>query len=250
VVIAGHGRDWLGIGYDEIDATATLDPVSLAEALRTTSETDAVTQARILVLDAGWSALAEVLAPLSMSTTQRLTVIAPHGERSIHGLDYTELVDWFARVQPTDTDSAVAGIVDLFPPDSTVTIDAAGRAALGNAIATVATHGSAGISSIDTQRALRDALMAHVTYATVPGRGYIALGDAAGACGTSVLPQLDDVLLMLTELDELGWPSGHPLSYRTDTEESRLSPSFTAYGWAPNIVARHGFLFDLWYRDF
>lgn len=247
--LIGHGRGWRGLGYSKSDATRYLSAPALREIAHA-----APADYNLLVLDAGWSAFAEVLVELSDAPVD---VIASETNLVRRGIDYGELLrllDTSSWSPGAMRDAAGRALRDAGYGEAPVQLLREElpllRAHLSGLITATAPH----VEREPNRDELRGVLMSRAVPATTPGDAHItlrALREALPADGYTGEPSaFDSLLLHLVTVDELGLPAGHATSYRAAGESADTPSFFRELSWAPDFFGRHGVLFDLWYREY
>lgn len=249
VVFAGHGRGWRGIGtrggFDSLVATPTTLR-AIVPPLRDRSP-------RLVVVDAGYGAIAEVLLEYASGCSR---IVATTSPRDNDGIDF-ESVGAALRSIPLDRigdiDEVGTAFFEAFEshaPARTVYLTGEELASLGDTITACATAATEGITSYESQTAVQAGTLDKAIVPEVPGDAFIALDSLTEILAVPPPPSNAGVLLHLVSLDEIGAPIGHDASYRRGSEDTALTPLFVALPWAPDLVRRSGCLFDLWYRQF
>jgi hypothetical protein len=236
LILAGHGRGFLGIGTVSGRDAVFLAAVDIPALLR---DTGAEAGSAVLVIDAGYTP-GELLVELPVSVGR---LVATKGPRELSGLD-------LGAIEP---DQIVASTTEQFLQSAGAdgyVLTGRELAALPEAITSVATALSGAVTSRAAQDSLQRALLAGCRVPVIPGDAYITLGELCSAVSIPIAGVPASVPLYLVHLDELGLPDGHAPEYRRDSDATVLSPGFREIPWAPDLLRRNGALFDLWYREF
>ncbi|TVR69953.1 MAG: hypothetical protein EA427_06930 [Spirochaetaceae bacterium] len=247
--IAGHGRGWRGLGYSRSDPSLYLS----AEELREVAQAAPATY-NLLVLDAGWSAFAEVLVELAGTPVD---LVAAETNLARWGIDYAGLLDaldggtWSARTMREAAGEAVMRAGGGAPA---VQLSREQLSVLPAYLESLAVAGSGFLETEPAREALREHVMNRAAAATTPGDAHLRAGDLAEMLsGITPPPEnraFESVLLHLVTVDELGLPAGHATTYRAGQEHREGPRFFRDLSWAPDFFQRSGFLFDLWYREY
>ena len=240
LVVSGHGRGWRGLGATAGAPMAVLSGASLAEAL------DALPAevGQILVLEAGWSGFVENLYSLK---DLPVAVIAAVTDVRRTGMDHPW---WLQQADHAGWDrEAIADFLvqamreAQLTPEEPLWLHAEDLETLPLVIdGVIREHGILPIGP-DLQQQVQQDLLGRAQTPVLPGEAHIALRDL----DPLVPEQFRNLLLHLVLVDEHGGAVGHAREYRQESA-SREHPFLTSQAWAPDLLNRRGFLFDLWYR--
>ncbi len=252
IFLAGHGRGWRGVGFSDSDPRAYVGARELARLPGSAPE-----EYTLLVLDAGWSAFAELLQELR---DEPVEIALPSTDLRRSGIDYAGLLETFdsGDWSPESVrDHVRTGLRDAAQGSDPVILDRRDLAELPDYLDELAAAATTVSGGVVSQEQLQSFFMERAEAVTLPGDAHVTLGDVADVPEIAALisreERFDRVFLHLVSLDELGLPAGHSPEYRSGTEipDSPETPRFfSEIDWAPDLFGRSGFLFELWYREY
>ena len=242
IALAGHGRDWHGFGLREEAPEESLTPRELGQLAAQRSLPETASPA-LFILAGSYTATAEMLAELAGTAVWVLAVPAAADDA---GLDYRRFSRLPVDEAPEPRAVAAALLDGMSSLGAAVLLSPADLVTLGGSVERAATVTGEAITSAIAQEEHQRELLGHATWVELPGPAWVPISRL----DSSVEAPIDRVSLYLTDLDELGRPRGHRDDYRVDRGLSEYCPRFSDLGWAPDLVRRRGFLFELWYREF
>lgn len=249
IFISGHGRGWRGIGYSERNPALHLTPREIRTIVDSVSSVHT-----IMILEAGWSGFTEVLFALADAAVD---VVAAGTNLARSGIDYEGLImalhggSWSTGEVEHEATRAMTLASDNVPA---IHLRATDLAQLPAYLEDLVIAGEEHTGSLVARDQLRQGLLARASTATLPGDAHLRLGDLAEAM-PGLTPRydsspLENLLIHLVSVDELGLPAGHDTHYRADSDSSGDFRFFQTVSWAPDFFGRRGFLFDLWYKEY
>lgn len=256
--IVGHGRGWRGIGYNsaaekKLLAARDLRTLSLAGAAGIPKREDdpPSDHPNVIVFDAGWAAFAELIFELR---SVAVNIVAPTFNLHRAGIDYRLLMEAFREgdwTLETVLERSREALERAGEGGPALVLRRSDLEGLEHYLNVIIQDASIADTSALAQEELRSQLMEDATAASVPGDTHIRLG-ALRANLPDANVELNNLLLHLVTVDELGLPAGHATAYRADASPpGSVVPSFFQDTlWAPDFFNRRGFLYELWYREY